>query len=88
MFYLKEDDCCSFFDNWEMNVRNLCSFIDQAQENCDCVLIHSVHGNSRSLFVAAVYLMAKYHWKASEAIFAVSTCCHARMNLHFEEQLH
>ncbi|KAA6400947.1 MAG: hypothetical protein EZS28_003525 [Streblomastix strix] len=33
-YFLKDNDCSTFFDNWSTNTRSLFTFIEQAQENC------------------------------------------------------
>lgn len=68
-------------------MKNLFVFINKAYDTCENTLIHSVHGTDRSLFVASVYLMVKFHWKASDAIEVVSSCRHIRMNPQFEKSL-
>lgn len=37
-------------------------FIEKAMETADCILIHSMRGQSRSCCVLSAYLMKKYNW--------------------------
>lgn len=38
------------------------SFIEEAMEQGESVLVHSLHGKSRSGSVIIAYLMKKYSW--------------------------
>lgn len=38
------------------------NFIEEAMEQGESVLIHSMHGKSRSGCVVLAYLMKKYNW--------------------------
>ncbi len=42
--------------------------VEEALENHEAVLIHSVDGASRACFCAAVYFILKYRWYARELV--------------------
>lgn len=44
------------------------SFIEEAMEEGESVLVHSVHGKSRAGSVIIAYLMKKYSWTLPKTI--------------------
>ena len=87
-FFLLDQDNSLFFDKDDFNIQSLYDFVEEAQVNDDAVLIHSVYGKSRSLFVTAAYLMRKFHWSAKNAIDIVTFSRRIRMRASFEQQLY
>ena len=51
---------------WKDNMKKLnkiMEFINTAEEDAECCLIHSNEGNNRCIAVVIAYLMVKYKWK-------------------------
>ena len=69
----------SYFTFWtELDHRDVVSnelfhFIDDAIENQESVLVHSMHGQSRSPYVLIAYIMRKYSWGLRKTIQFLSS---------------
>ena len=50
------------FDSHDKNVEQIFQFIEKGLKDGECVLVHSLLGNSRCCAVVAAYLMVKYGW--------------------------
>mmetsp|Transcript_94325 Transcript_94325/g.215802 ORF Transcript_94325/g.215802 Transcript_94325/m.215802 type:complete len:158 (-) Transcript_94325:2-475(-) len=57
-----DTDSQIIIDNRDIVANELFSFIEEALENSESVLVHSLRGQSRSGCVLAAYLMRKYSW--------------------------
>lgn len=56
------------FDSADENVERTVSFIDEALEVGNCVLVHSYNGLSRSPALIAAYFIVKFGWKLDSAL--------------------
>jgi protein-tyrosine phosphatase len=61
-YYWPEAGNCIIFDESNSVLDEIYSFIEEALEAGDSVLVHSTDGVSRASFCAAVYFMLKYRW--------------------------
>ena len=48
--------------------KEVIDFIEEANDDCDGVLVHSVRGQSRACCVLIIYLMMKFNWKLTKAL--------------------
>ncbi|KAG5505707.1 hypothetical protein JKF63_05042 [Porcisia hertigi] len=76
------------FDAADDNVHRAVHFIDEALAVGECVLVHSVYGNSRSPALIAAYLIVKYGWKLESALLYLKMA-HPDSDIkpHFQRQL-
>ncbi|KAG5479394.1 hypothetical protein LSCM1_04654 [Leishmania martiniquensis] len=76
------------FDSADDNIRRVVRFIDEALAAGECVLVHSVYGNSRSPALIAAYMMMKYGWKLESALLYLKMA-HPDSDIkpHFQRQL-
>ncbi|KAG5479778.1 hypothetical protein LSCM4_05786 [Leishmania orientalis] len=76
------------FDAADDNIRRVVHFIDEALAAGECVLVHSVYGNSRSPALIAAYMIMKYGWKLESALLYLKMA-HPDSDIkpHFQRQL-
>ncbi|KAK7200202.1 dual specificity protein phosphatase [Novymonas esmeraldas] len=76
------------FDAADDNIHRTVQFIDEALAVGECVLVHSVYGNSRSPALVAAYLITKYGWKLESALLYLRMAHpDADIKPHFQRQL-
>lgn len=63
-YFWPENGNCIIFDESNAVLDEIYGTIEEALENHEAVLIHSVDGASRACFCAAVYFILKYRWYA------------------------
>ena len=61
-YYWVDTDSQTILDRRDVVSNELFQFIEEALENSESVLVHSVRGQSRSCCVLAAYMMRKYSW--------------------------
>ncbi|CAJ1008320.1 putative Dual specificity phosphatase, catalytic domain containing protein [Leishmania naiffi] len=76
------------FDAADDNIHRTIEFIDVALAAGECVLVHSVYGNSRSPALIAAYMIMKYGWKLESALLFLKMA-HPDSDIkpHFQRQL-
>ncbi|GET88305.1 dual specificity protein phosphatase, putative [Leishmania tarentolae] len=76
------------FDAADDNIHRAVQFIDEALAAGECVLVHSVYGNSRSPALIAAYMIMKYGWKLESALLYLKMA-HPDSDIkpHFQRQL-
>ncbi|CBZ26817.1 putative dual specificity protein phosphatase [Leishmania mexicana MHOM/GT/2001/U1103] len=76
------------FDTADDNIHRAVQFIDEALAAGECVLVHSVYGNSRSPALIAAYMIMKYGWKLESALLYLKMA-HPDSDIkpHFQRQL-
>ena len=67
-FFWPELGNCIIFDESNSVLDEIYSFIEEAIDAGESVLVHSVDGASRAAFCAAVYCMLKYRWTLAKTI--------------------
>lgn len=76
---------------WKENLKKLhrmVEFVDAADEEAECCLIHSNEGNNRCIAVALAYLMVRYKWRFLKALqFLESKNIENRLGENFVRQL-
>jgi protein-tyrosine phosphatase len=60
------------FDSHDKNVDQIFQFIEKGLKDGECVLVHSLLGNSRCCAVVAAYLMVKYGWTLDNTLTFMS----------------
>ena len=63
-----DHDTQTILDPRDLNLVQATRFIDEALENGESALVHSVRGRSRSVTLVTAYLMKKYKWTANKAL--------------------
>ena len=61
-YFWPENGNCIIFDESNAVLDEIYTFVEEALDAGDSVLIHSVEGDSRACFCASVYFMLKYRW--------------------------
>ncbi len=61
-YYWPESGNCIIFDESNSVLDEIYSFVEEAVEAGESVLVHSTDGVSRACFCCAVYFMLKYRW--------------------------
>lgn len=61
------------FDKKSNAVSAIFSFIEEAMEQGESCLIHSINGKSRACAVLVAYLMKKYSWSLSKCLEFVNS---------------
>jgi protein-tyrosine phosphatase len=61
-YYWPESGNCIIFDESNSVLDEIYSFIEEAIDVGESVLVHSTDGVSRACFCSAVYFMLKYRW--------------------------
>ena len=61
-YFWPENGNCIIFDESNAGLDEIYGTVEEALENHEAVLIHSVDGCSRACFCAAVYFILKYRW--------------------------
>ena len=61
-YFWPENGNCIIFDESNAVLDEIYGTVEEALENHEAVLIHSVDGCSRACFCAAVYFILKYRW--------------------------
>ena len=61
-YYWVDTDSQTILDHRDVVSNELFQFIEEALENSESILVHSVRGQSRSCCVLAAYMMRKYSW--------------------------
>ncbi|CAM9492393.1 unnamed protein product, partial [Choristocarpus tenellus] len=80
---------CMLFDGGNVVIKQITSFIDEAQEAGDSILVHSMDGTSRCIACLAAFLMYKYRWGFEKALdFLCSKRLDAAPNPGFLQQLY
>jgi predicted protein tyrosine phosphatase len=67
-FNWADTDVSIVLDPKDVNINRICEFCDEALDNAEGVLIHSVRGSSRSCTVLVAYLVKKYGWPVDVAL--------------------
>ena len=64
---------CQIFDKKNNAVNAIFHFVEEAMEQGECCLIHSVNGKSRATAVTVAYLMKKYSWSLKKCLEFISS---------------
>jgi protein-tyrosine phosphatase len=75
-------------DNQDRHIAKVTQFIDKTFEKGECVLVHSLHGISRSCTIIGAYLIYKYGWSLEHSL-AFLNVAHGEMQIqvYFIRQL-
>jgi len=58
----------NIFDSHKKTPKKIVKFIESALNKGQSVLVHSLHGRSRSTIVVAAYLMMRFHWSVQKCL--------------------
>lgn len=61
-YFWDDDDKQIILDNRDVTANKIFHFIEEALQNAESVLVHSIRGQSRSCCVLSAYMMNKYCW--------------------------
>lgn len=61
------------FDKKNNALNAIFSFVEEAVEQGESCLIHSLHGKSRACAVLAAYLMRKYGWSLNKTLELINS---------------
>lgn len=72
-YQFDEDGNSTMFDSRDETITQVVRFVNEAVEKDECVLIHSVNGDSRSVVLLAGYLVHRFHWPPHRALQFITT---------------
>ena len=64
----KDDGVCKILDPRDRSIFDIERNINEAHENGDSVLIHSIRGHNRSVVVIVAYFMLRYRWSLGKVL--------------------
>lgn len=80
--------CLQIFDRKNNAINMIINFIEEAMEEGQSVLVHSMHGKSRAGCVILAYLMKKYSWSLQKSFdYVVSKKDSFKIKSNFMSQL-
>jgi len=72
-FQFSEDGNSTMFDPRDETITQVVRFVNDAIEKDECVLVHSMNGDSRSVCILAGYLVHRFHWPPHRALAYIAT---------------
>jgi hypothetical protein len=72
-YFWPQSGACVVFDESNAVLDEIYSFIEEALEAGEAVLLHSTDGASRAAFCAAVYFMLRYRWTLPKTLAYLSS---------------
>lgn len=71
-YFWPENGHCIVFDEGNVVLDEIYTFIEEAIDVGESVLVHSTDGVSRAAFCSSVYFMLKYRWCGEHCAFVVT----------------
>lgn len=88
-YQFDEDGNSTMFDSRDETITQVVRFVNEAVEKDECVLIHSINGDSRSVVLLAGYLVHRFHWPPHRALqFITTKRFNAKPHQNYVRQLH